>query len=69
MSMSEALRRAIAHGEYQVDARAVALAILDRARAMRTARRLSEVLEAAERLDVRCAKAGEEQTLPMEDVA
>lgn len=67
--MSEALQRAIAHGEYRIDASAVALAMIDRARAMHTARRLSEVLETAERLDVRCVKAGEEESLPMEDVA
>jgi hypothetical protein len=67
--MSEALQRAIAHGDYRIDANAVALAMIERARALSTARRLSEVLEAAERREIDCAKAGEAKAFPMEDVA
>ncbi len=69
MPMDEALQRAVASGEYRIDAGAVALAMIDRAQTLRTARRLSEVLEAAERRDVQCVRAGEAEPFPMEDVA
>jgi cell division FtsZ-interacting protein ZapD len=69
MPMNEALQRAIARGEYRIDANAVALAMVDRAQTLHTVRGLSEVLEAAERRDVQCVRAGEAEPFPMEDVA
>lgn len=59
--MSDALRTAIDRGDYSVDAEAVALAMIARAHALRTARRSvpSEVLVAADRIEVRRLCAGE----------
>ena len=56
MAMSNDLRRRLANGEYRVDADAVALAMLTRARSLRIARRgsnCSQVLVVPDRIEVR----------------
>jgi hypothetical protein len=70
--MSNGLAHAISHGEYEVDADAVALAMISRGRALRAARRrasCSEVLVAAERIEIRRIAACEAELFPLEDTA
>lgn len=65
--MSNELRRKLAAGEYRVDADAVALAMLTRARSLRIARRgsnCSQVLVAADRIEVRRIGPREPQAVP-----
>jgi hypothetical protein len=57
---TSALRRAIERGEYEVDERAVAEAML---------RRASAVLVAAQPLDLSAPRAGDDQTLACDDLA
>jgi hypothetical protein len=67
--MSQDLRRRLASGEYEVDADAVALAMLTRARALHVARRgssCSEVLVAPDRIEVRRIGSCEPQPLPFQ---
>jgi hypothetical protein len=66
------LRSRLASGEYTVDADAVARAMLTRARALHVARRgsaCSEVLVAADRIEVRRIAAGEPESLPVQRTA
>lgn len=70
--MSGALRRMIEDGDYEVDAAAVAGAMLARAQALRTARTTticSEVPVAADEIEIRRIAAGEAQAVPLEDTA
>jgi hypothetical protein len=70
--MSKDLRRKLARGEYAVDADAVAQAMLTRARALRIARRgsrNSQVLIAADRIEVRRIGPLEVQPLPFQRTA
>lgn len=70
--MTRALQTAIAHGEYSVDADAVALAMISRGRALRAARRdalRSDVLVAAEVIQIRRVGAREVEPLALEDTA
>jgi len=65
--MSQDLRHRLASGEYRVDADAVAQAMITRARALRVARRgssCSEVLVAADRIEVRRIGPCEPQAFP-----
>lgn len=67
MAMSNDLRRRLAAGEYRVDADAVALAMITRARALRVARRgspCSQVLVAADRIEVRRIGPREAEPFP-----
>jgi hypothetical protein len=69
MAMSKDLRRRLASGEYRVDADAVALAMLTRARSLRVARRgsnCSQVLVAADRIEIRRIGAREVQPFPIQ---
>jgi hypothetical protein len=68
MAMSDDLRRRLAKGEYEVDAAAVALAMLTRARSLRVARRgsnCSQVLVAPDRIEVRRIGPREPQAFPV----
>jgi hypothetical protein len=70
--MSQDLRQRLAHGEYRVDADAVALAMLTRARALRVARRgspCSQVLVAPDRIEVRRIGPCEPQPFPVQRTA
>jgi hypothetical protein len=70
--MSKDLRLRLARGEYKVDADAVAQAMLTRARALRIARcgsRDSQVLIAADRIEVRRIAPLETQAFPMKRTA
>jgi Anti-sigma-28 factor, FlgM len=70
--MSDALRHAIANGEYRVDVDAVAAAMIARAHALRSARRActpSEMLVAGDSLELRRVGSGEVQALPLEGAA
>jgi len=61
------LLRAVATGRYVVDTDAVALAMITRARALRVARRgssCSEVLVAADRIEIRRLRPREPQARP-----
>lgn len=67
--MSNELQRRVAHGEYVVDADAVARAMLTRARALRIARRgsdCSQVLVAADRIEIRRIGPREPDALPFQ---
>lgn len=69
MAMSNDLRRRLAKGEYRVDADAVALAMLTRARSLRIARRgsnCSQVLVAPDRIEVRRIGPREAQAVPIQ---
>ncbi len=70
--MSSTVREAVANGTYEVDANAVAQAMLTRARALRVARRgspCSEVLIAADRIEVRRIASCEPQPLALKRTA
>lgn len=70
--MTAALRRAIERSEYRVDPHAVAGAMLARAQALRAARlapACSEVLVAADEIEVRRIAARELDALPLERTA
>ncbi len=70
--MSKDLRLRLARGEYKVDADAVAQAMLTRARALRIARRGSrdsQVLIAADRIEIRRIAPLEAQPFPMKRTA
>ncbi len=67
--MSNDVQRRLARGEYRVDADAVAQAMITRARALRIARRgsnCSQVLVAADRIEIRRIGAPEAQPLPFQ---
>jgi hypothetical protein len=67
--MSSAVRDAVARGEYEVDTDALALAMLTRARALRVARRgssCSQVLIAADRIEIRRVGSCEPQSVALE---
>jgi hypothetical protein len=67
--MSQDLRCRLASGEYRIDADAVAQAMITRARALRVARRgssCSEVLVAADRIEVRRIGSPEPQPFPFQ---
>jgi len=69
MAMSNDLQRRLARGEYRVDADAVALAMLTRARALRVARRgsnCSQVLVTPDRIEVRRIGPCEPQAFPVQ---
>jgi hypothetical protein len=62
----------VKRGEYEIDADAVALAMVTRARALRVARRgssCSEVLVAADRIEVRRIASCEPQPLALKRTA
>jgi hypothetical protein len=66
------VRSRLASGEYTVDADAVARAMLTRARALHVARHgagCSEVLVAADRIEIRRVAAGESEPLPVQRTA
>jgi len=68
-SMSDDLQRKLASGEYEVDTDAVARAMITRARALRIARRgsnCSQVLVAADRIEVRRVGPLEVDPLPFQ---
>jgi hypothetical protein len=70
--MSQDLRSTLASGEYRVDADAVARAMITRARALRVARRgsdCSQVLIAADRIEVRRIGGREPQPFPVQRTA
>lgn len=70
--MSQDLHSALASGEYRVDADAVARAMITRARALRVARRgsdCSQVLVAADRIEVRRIGGREPQPFPVQRTA
>lgn len=70
--MIRPLRSAIERGDYEVDAAAVAGAMIARARALRAARQAeihSEVLVAADEIEIRRLAADEAQALPLEGTA
>jgi len=70
--MSQDLRSRLAAGEYSVDADAVAQAMLTRALALRVARHgstCSEVLVAADRIEIRRIGPPEAQALPIQRTA
>ena len=69
--MSQSLRQTIASGDYRVDPDAVAVAMLDRARALREARRAvrSEVLVPADGIEIRRLGAREADARPLEGAA
>ena len=70
--MSQDLRSRLAAGEYEVDADAVARAMVTRARALRVARNgssCSQVLIAADRIEVRRIGAREPQPFPVQRTA
>jgi hypothetical protein len=72
MTMSKDLHDRLAAGEYKVDADAVAQAMLTRARALRIARRgsnCSQVLVAADRIEVRRIGPRELQPFPFQRTA
>ncbi len=67
--MSHDLQRRVARGEYVVDADAVARAMITRARALRIARRgsdCSQVLVAADRIEIRRIGPRETDSLPFQ---
>lgn len=67
--MSNDLRRRLASGDYRVDVDAVAQAMITRARALRVARRgspCSQVLVAADRIEVRRIGPRELQPFPFQ---
>lgn len=67
--MSNDLHQRLASGDYRVDADAVACAMLTRARALRIARRgsdCSQVLVAADRIEIRRVGAREAEPLPFQ---
>lgn len=69
MAMSNDLRRRLAAGEYRVDADAVALAMITRARSLRVARRgsnCSQVLVAPDRIEIRRIGPREAQPFPIQ---
>jgi hypothetical protein len=71
--MSQSLRQTIANGDYEVDPSAVAVAMLDQARALRAARRgatsRSEVLVPADGIEIRRLGAREVDLSPLEGAA
>ena len=70
--MSQDLRSRLAAGEYKVDIDAVARAMVTRARALRVARNgssCSQVLIAADRIEVRRIGAREMQPFPVQRTA
>lgn len=67
--MSQNLRQRVASGEYRVDADAVARVMVTRARALRIARRgsdCSQVLVAADRIEVRRIGTHEPELFPIQ---
>jgi hypothetical protein len=69
MAMSNDLRKRLAKGEYRVDADAVALAMLTRARSLCVARRgssCSQVLVAPDRIEIRRIGPREPQAFPIQ---
>lgn len=67
--MSHDVQRRLARGEYKIDADAVAQAMITRARALRIARRgsnCSQVLIAADRIEIRRIGPPEVETLPFQ---
>jgi hypothetical protein len=69
MAMSKDLRHRLAKGEYKVDADAVALAMLTRARSLRVARRgsnCSQVFVAPDRIEIRRIGPREPQAFPIQ---
>lgn len=67
--MSNDLQQRLANGEYRVDPDAVALAMITRARSLRVARRgsnCSQVLVAADRIEIRRIGACEAQAFPVQ---
>jgi hypothetical protein len=69
MAMSNDLRRRLASGEYRVDADAVALAMITRARSLRVARRgsnCSQVFVAPDRIEIRRIGPREPQPFPVQ---
>jgi hypothetical protein len=67
--MSNDLQRQLANGEYEVDADALARVMITRARALRIARRgsnCSQVLVAADRIEIRRVGAPEVEPLPFQ---
>jgi hypothetical protein len=70
--MSQAVRQAVARGDYDVDPEAVASAMIARALALRAARghaSCSEVLIAADRIEIRRTGAEEMNSCPLEGAA
>jgi hypothetical protein len=70
--MSESVRQAVARGDYSVDPDAVASAMLARAFALRAARRCepsSEMLVAADRIEIHRLGAQELDPCPLEGAA
>ncbi len=68
-NMSSDLQHRLAKGEYEVDAAEVAQAMITRARALRIARRgsaCSQVLVAADRIEIRRIGSHEPQPLPFQ---
>jgi len=69
MVMSSDLRHRLAAGEYRVDADAVALAMITRARSLRIARRgsnCSQVFVAPDRIEIRRIGPCEPEPLPIQ---
>ena len=67
--MSHDVERRLANGEYEVDADAVAQAMITRARSLRIARRgssCSQVLVAADRIEIRRVGPPEVESLPFQ---
>jgi hypothetical protein len=70
--MTEAVRQAVARGDYSVDPDAVAAAMIARAFTQRAARRnapWSEVLVAADRIQIHRVGAREMEPCPLEGAA
>jgi Anti-sigma-28 factor, FlgM len=70
--MDDALRQAIASGDYRVDVEAVAVAMIARAQALRSARRSalrSEMLVAVEGIEIRRLGADKAEPCSLEGAA
>jgi hypothetical protein len=72
VAMIDALRLEIARGDYRVDPNAVAAAMIARAQALRAACRRaygSEMLVAADEIEIRCLAPDEANARPLEGAA